>query len=29
MLSDLAAAVRSSSKDGQAMPGHRLRQKAS
>lgn len=29
MLSDLAAAVRSTSKDGQVMPGHRLRQKAS
>jgi hypothetical protein len=29
MLSDLAAVVRSSSKDGQLMPGYRLRQKAS
>ena len=29
MLSDLASVVRSTSKDGQIMPGHRLRQKAS
>jgi len=29
MLSDLAAVVRSTSIDGQIMPGHRLRQKAS
>ncbi|UJR23120.1 hypothetical protein I4U23_026141 [Adineta vaga] len=29
VFSDLAAVVRSSSKDGQLMPGHRLRQKAS
>ncbi|CAF1022438.1 unnamed protein product [Adineta steineri] len=29
MLSDLAAVVRSSSKDGQLMPGHRARHKAS
>jgi hypothetical protein len=29
MLSDLAAIVRSTSKDGEVMPGHRLRQKAS
>lgn len=28
-LGDLAAVVRSTSKDGQVMPGHRLRQKAS
>jgi hypothetical protein len=29
MLSDLAAVVKSTSIDGQIMPGHRLRQKAS
>lgn len=28
-LSDLASVVRSTSRDGQAMPGHRTRQKAS
>jgi len=29
MLSDFAAALKSTSADGQIMPGHRLRQKAS
>jgi hypothetical protein len=29
MLSDLAAVVKSTSIDGQSMPGHRLREKAS